>query len=123
MTGGERVLSADVLTEALTADRLDSSDIVEGSPRVASAELDATSAAAIGVWEITEGTVTDTEVDEVFLVLSGTGQITFDDGSVVALRPGTLVRLRAGDHTTWTINEKVRKVYVVLPTSVPEARD
>jgi uncharacterized protein len=113
---GGRVLSADVLTHTLVSDSIDPSDIVGGSPRVASAELDVTGDVEFGVWEITDGAVTDTEVDEVFLVLSGSGQIAFDDGAVVTPRPGILVRLRAGDHTTWTVTETVRKVYVILPS-------
>jgi uncharacterized cupin superfamily protein len=107
------VLSSDVLTQPLTADELSPSDVVAGAPRVASADLEELGAVSIGVWEITEGTVTDTEVDEVFLVLAGSGQIAFDDGSTVTLQPGAMVRLRAGDRTTWTITETVRKVYVI----------
>jgi uncharacterized protein len=109
------VLSADVMTEPLTADELSPSDVVAGSPQVAAADLEAAGGVSIGVWEITEGAVTDTEVDEVFLVLAGSGRIAFDDGSEVTIQPGALVRLRAGERTVWTINEKVRKVYVILP--------
>jgi uncharacterized protein len=115
----QRVLSADVMTEPLTADRLSPCDVVAGSPRVASADLEAAGDVSIGVWEVTEGAVTDTEVDEVFLVLAGSGQIEFDDGQTVTLEPGALVRLRAGDRTTWTITEKVRKVYIILPAADP----
>jgi uncharacterized protein len=109
------VLCADVMTEPLTADELSPSDVVAGSPQVASADLEAAGGVSIGVWEITEGAVSDTEVDEVFLVLAGSGQIAFDDGSTVPIQPGALIRLRAGERTVWTINEKVRKVYVILP--------
>jgi uncharacterized cupin superfamily protein len=104
------------MTELLTADELSQSDVVAGSPEVASTDLETAGEVSIGVWEITEGAVTDTEVDEVFLVLTGSGQIGFDDGSTVPLQPGALIRLRAGDRTTWTITEKVRKVYVILPS-------
>ncbi len=96
----QRVLSADVMTEPLTADELSSSHVVAGSPNVASADLEEAAGVSIGVWEITEGAVTDAEVDEVFLVLAGSGQIAFDDGSIVTLAPGALIRLRAGDRTT-----------------------
>ena len=34
------------------------------------------------------------------------------DGTTVALRPGVAVRLRAGERTTWTVAERLRKVYV-----------
>ena len=66
----------------------------------------------LGLWEAGPGKDTDVEVDEVFLVLSGVGEVDFDDGSRVSLRPGVLVRLRAGDRTTWHLTERLRKLYV-----------
>ena len=66
----------------------------------------------VGVWEAGPGTDTDVESDEIFVVLRGAGSVTFADGSRIDLRPGTLVRLRAGDRTTWEITERLRKLYV-----------
>ncbi|RYP84155.1 DUF861 domain-containing protein [Nocardioides guangzhouensis] len=66
----------------------------------------------LGLWEAGPGEDTDEEVDEVFLVLSGSGEVTFEDGSRVSLRPGVLVRLRAGDRTIWRVTERLRKLYV-----------
>src|SRR5262245_31121203 len=68
--------------------------------------------AEVGVWEMAPGTEQDTEADEVFVVLAGRGQVTFEDGEVIELRPGVAVRLRAGERTTWTVTEMIRKVYV-----------
>jgi len=48
----------------------------------------------------------------VFVVLAGRGSVTFEDGETIALRPGVAVRLRAGECTTWTVSETIRKVYV-----------
>ena len=59
--------------------------------------------------------VTDIEVDEVFIVLSGSATLTFDDGEVIELSSGVTVHLRAGDRTTWTVHEPLRKVYVAGP--------
>ena len=56
----------------------------------------------------------DTEADEVFVVLAGRGTVEFEDGEVVTLAPGVAVRLRAGERTTWTVTETLRKVYVAL---------
>ncbi len=93
-----RVLAADVLTAALGPDRtLPLADLGE---------------VEVGVWEMTPGTEQDTEVDEVFVVLAGHGTVVFADGEVVALAPGVAVRLRAGERTTWTVTETLRKVYV-----------
>lgn len=66
----------------------------------------------LGLWEAGPGQDDDVEVDEVFVVLSGAGTVAFDDGDVVELRPGAVVRLRAGEKTTWDVTERLRKLYV-----------
>ncbi|HEX3224238.1 MAG TPA: cupin domain-containing protein [Nocardioides sp.] len=100
-----RLLSPDVHAEGLADDgasaglRTTSRVLLDGDVEV-------------GLWEAGPGTDTDVEVDEVFLVLSGEGTVTFEDGSRIDLGPGVLVRLRAGDRTTWQISERLRKLYV-----------
>lgn len=66
----------------------------------------------VGLWEMEPGVAQDTEVDEVCVMLAGRGSVTFEDGEVVELAPGVAVRLRAGERTTWTVTETLRKVYV-----------
>ena len=68
----------------------------------------------LGVWEAAPGVQTDVEVDEVFVVLAGAATVEVEDGPVFDLRPGTVVRLFAGDRTTWTVTESLRKLYVAL---------
>jgi len=87
------------------------STVVSGDPRTGSRALAAVAGAEVGVWEMTPGTATDVEVDEVFVVLSGSASVEFDDGTVLELGPSSTVRLRAGDRTTWTVHETLRKVY------------
>lgn len=98
---------------------LSSDDVVEGSPRAGVATLAGLGGAEVGVWELTPGTVTDVEADEVFVVLSGRGEVAFDDGSTIPLAAGTVVHLREGDRTRWTIDETVRKIYVA-PSATSE---
>ena len=93
--GSSRVLSADVHTAVL-------------------APLAALGDAEIGLWAMEPGVDHDTEVDEVFVVLAGRGTVEFADGEVVTLAPGVAVRLKAGERTTWTVTETLRKVYVAL---------
>lgn len=93
-----RVLATDVLAAGLGPDRT--------LPLAGLGDVE------VGVWEMAPGTEQDTEVDEVFVVLAGRGTVTFADGEVVALAPGVAVRLRAGERTTWTVTEALRKVYV-----------
>lgn len=66
----------------------------------------------IGVWEHSIGVSTDTENDEVFVVLSGRGRIRMQDGAILELAPGTVGRLFAGEQTRWEIDEPLRKVWV-----------
>jgi uncharacterized cupin superfamily protein len=106
------LLCPDAATVALAPLPLDPEDVVAGTPRAGLAELGTVGAATVGVWELTEGTVRDTEVDEVFVVIGGAGTVRFADGSSVELEPGAVVRLRAGERTEWEVRARLRKVYV-----------
>jgi uncharacterized cupin superfamily protein len=68
----------------------------------------------VGVWEIDPGTDEDVEVDEVVVVLSGRATIDVAGQPTVHVGPGDIVRLHAGTATTWTVTERLRKVYVSL---------
>ena len=103
-------VASDVFTMPL--DLEPAADVVSGHPRTATHELGTIGETEVGIWELTEGVVRDTEVEEIFVVLSGSGQIDFEDGRTLLLQPGTAVRLHEGQRTTWTITEALRKVYV-----------
>nr|WP_272473720.1 cupin domain-containing protein [Baekduia alba]WCB95564.1 hypothetical protein DSM104299_04313 [Baekduia alba] len=99
----------------LAPDELDPTDVLAGEPATASTPLwSATGAAELGVWEITPGTVTDVEADELFVVLSGRATIAFEDGPVLEVGPGDACRLQAGQRTVWTVHETLRKVYAIV---------
>lgn len=91
---------------------LDASTVVDGAPEAGSRSLTAVAGAEVGVWEMTTGSATDVEVDEVFVVVAGSATVTFHDGEVLDIAPGSAVRLRAGDRTTWVVHETLRKVYL-----------
>ncbi len=97
----------EVPTDSVPPDRS-----VAGLPREGSVEITAFGDLEIGVWEMTPGTATDVETDEIFVVLAGAARVTFDDGSIIELQPGSLCRLREGQHTTWQVTETLRKVYI-----------
>jgi uncharacterized cupin superfamily protein len=100
----------DAASLALDLEPLPADQVVEGTPATGHAELTET----IGVWEHTPGTSTDVETDEVFVVLSGSATVSFDDLALepIELRAGSVVRLTAGMRTVWTVTETLRKVYI-----------
>ncbi|WP_337001819.1 MULTISPECIES: cupin domain-containing protein [unclassified Microbacterium] len=93
---------------------LPADEVLAGSPTTAVQELSTIDGVGIGVWEMTPGTATDTEADEVFVVLSGRATIAFDDAALPDLEvgPGSVVRLAEGQRTVWTITETLRKIYI-----------
>lgn len=69
-----------------------------------------------GIWEMGAGSMFDVEAEEVFVVTAGHGTVViapFDGhpARTADLVPGTVMRLSAGMHTTWTVTEPLRKIY------------
>ena len=88
--------------------------ILEGQPQTfhASLETSPDGRARMGVWEITPGTVSDVEAEEMFVVLKGSARVSIEGGPTLDLAPGCVGFLRAGDRTIWRVSETLRKVYV-----------
>ncbi|MDH6579628.1 cupin domain-containing protein [Kitasatospora sp. MAP5-34] len=99
----------------LEPDPLDPSQIVSGSPEVSGKVLweSADGRQLRGIWQITPGVVTDTEADEMFVVISGRATVEFEDGPTLEVGPGDVAVLREGDRTTWTVHETLRKAYSI----------
>lgn len=108
-----RGITADVALAPVPA-----SDVVSGSPAQGTLALGGIAGAALGIWELRGGTVTDTEVDEFFVVLSGGAKIELlggpgvEAGTVVEVAAGDTMRLVAGTQTRWTVDDHIRKVYI-----------
>jgi len=97
---------------------LDPASVVDGSPEVTEATLWTSADGRIirGVWQITAGTVTDVEADELFVVVSGRASVQVEDGPTLELEPGVMGVLARGIRTTWTVHEPLRKVFqITLP--------
>lgn len=99
---------------ALAHEPLPAAEVLSGAPTTASHALATIDDTEIGIWEMTPGTASDTEVDEVFVVLSGRATIEFVSPALPALEvgPGSIVRLDEGMQTVWTVTETLRKVYI-----------
>ena len=86
---------------------------VDGSPTTATTAFGDYDGIEVGVWEMTEGGMRDVEVNELFVVVSGSATVEFADGSpALRLGPGDVVRLASGTETVWTVTETLRKVYL-----------
>ena len=94
---------------------LDLNQVLEGSPRVSELVLwtSADGGMVAGVWQITEGVVTDVEADELFVVVSGLATVEIEGGPTLELSPGVMGILHAGDRTVWRIRETLRKVFQI----------
>ncbi|MEU2391615.1 cupin domain-containing protein [Streptomyces sp. NPDC007369] len=103
----------DVPEVELEAEELDPGRIVSGSPVVTGKVLwespDGTQVR--GIWQITPGVVTDVEANELFVVVGGRATIEVEGGETLEVGPGSACVLRAGDRTTWTVHETLRKAY------------
>ena len=62
---------------------------------------------------MTEGTVTDVEEDELFIVVAGRATVEVEGGATLELAAGTLGILDRGARTTWTVHETLRKVFQI----------
>ncbi|MEF2977296.1 cupin domain-containing protein [Subtercola sp. YIM 133946] len=95
---------------------LEAADVLCGDPKTRIAELAVIDDVSVGVWEVTPGIVTDTESSEVFVVISGSAVVEFENSErMLHLSPGTIGRLEAGTRSRWTVTETLRKVYITLP--------
>lgn len=105
-------LVVEAATMALEHTPVPPAQVVAGSPTTGIRVLDERDGAEIGVWEMTPGTATDVEADEVFIVLAGSATVAGIAADEVRLSPGDVVRLTAGMRATWTVHETLRKVYL-----------
>ncbi|MER6349229.1 cupin domain-containing protein [Streptomyces sp. NPDC001595] len=89
--------------------------IVSGAPEVTGKVVweSADGRQVRGIWQITPGVVTDTEADELFVVISGSATIEVEGGPTLTVGAGDMAVLREGDRTTWTVHETLRKAYAI----------
>ena len=108
---GESPNFTKALSIEVPLDPIDAAQVVSGSPSAGAVGLGEFDSREYGVWEHTVGVSTDVEVDEIFVVLKGSAILSFEDGSSVELRAGSVGRLREGQRTTWDVREVLRKIY------------
>ena len=109
----ERSESIDPMALDLEDWPLEPDQIVDGDPQVSGRVLDTSADGKVerGVWQHTAGVSRDTESDELFVVLTGRATIEVEDGPTLEVGPGDVGLLHAGDRTTWTVHEDLRKIF------------
>lgn len=109
----QRLIAADVATLPLTTESHSGLWVSGGWPAARAEDVATVGDARVSVWETTEGVVDDIERDELLVVVAGAGAVRFDDGERLDLRPGTCLRLVAGERAEWTITTPLRVLAVV----------
>jgi uncharacterized cupin superfamily protein len=111
----ERSESLDPMALELEPWPLEPDQIIDGDPQVSGRVLDTSADGKVerGVWQHTAGVSRDTESDEIFVVLTGRAMIEVEDGPTLEVGPGDVGLLHAGDRTTWTVHEDLRKIFQV----------
>ncbi|MEY4533136.1 MAG: hypothetical protein RI926_905 [Actinomycetota bacterium] len=102
--------SADILMEPAPAGQ-----VLSGMPETGYIELGIWSGQEVGVWEMSPGIMSDVEVDEVCVILRGTGSVQRTIGGAAVqqeLKPGAVFELHEGEETIWTVSQSVRKIYL-----------
>jgi uncharacterized cupin superfamily protein len=90
----------------------------EGTVAAGRAFVTALNNANIGLWEAAPGLIGGVTMDEIFVVLEGRAEVTFEDTKeTIQIGPGDIVRLNAGQRNTWRTYEKIRKVAFYVPVA------
>jgi len=107
-------LLADALVVPIAHEPFTAEQLVSGEPTSGWLPLAGIDGVEVGIWEMTPGTITDIEADEVLCVLTGRALVEFLDppGTPIDLHPGSLVRLQEGWRTRWTVTQTIRKIAV-----------
>jgi uncharacterized protein len=115
MTRRHPALLAEAHVQPIAHEDFDAAQVVSGTPVSGWLPVATIDGVEVGLWEMTPGVVTDTEADEVFCILSGTGTVEFLDPAApsLELRPGMLVRLHDGWRTRWSVTQTIRKIAIV----------
>jgi uncharacterized cupin superfamily protein len=90
-------------------------DPLSGTPVESSAPLYSDAQVDVGVWECTPGSFRAARdgFGEVAHVVGGRGTLVSDSGEVTELVPGAVVVTPEGWTGTWTIEQTLRKLYVI----------
>ncbi|TSE13408.1 DUF861 domain-containing protein [Mesorhizobium intechi] len=100
----------------LSPQHLDPKTVLAGNPSVSGKTLwtSPDGSQSVGIWQITEGTVTDVEQAELFVVVEGAAEVDLPSGETLRLMPGVVGFFAGGEKTVWRTSQTLRKVYHLL---------
>lgn len=123
MLSDSPIATTSALDQPIECSPVPSAQINLGRPLAGAHVLTTALDCEIGVWEMTAGSMTDVETDEIFVVVGGEGTVTLlVDGLPTErfpLKPGVVCRLTAGVTTLWEVPRRLRKVYVTATPPSP----
>jgi len=92
--------------------------VLDGDPKIRHRIIDMSPDGRVerGLWELSVGTITDEEYDEMFVVVKGRATVQFIDGPTIEIGPGDVGLLQARAKTIWTVHETLRKAYQITYT-------
>ncbi len=107
--------------ESLDLEAVPNEQVLDGSPVTGWKLLASLPNVEAGIWEHSPGSSTDTEEEEVFVVLSGRATVVVRDEQGIELErhefsSGDVGILSEGTLTTWIVQETFRKVFIA-PTA------
>jgi uncharacterized cupin superfamily protein len=113
---GSRAAKIRISDANLKPDPIAAKDVVSGAPRAADFVFSVSpdSRETRGVWTCTRGSFRWTfDVNETAVILEGRVTVRMDDGVLLDLKAGDLAFFPRGQKSVWTIEENLRKVYVL----------
>ena len=103
-------LSADIPTEPVPIEQK-----ISGEPETGTLVLGLWQDKEVGVWDMTVGEIHDVEVDEICIILAGSGEVerTLHGEKIIQkLSPGVVLELHDQEKTIWRVSDTIRKIYL-----------
>lgn len=103
------------LLETLEYEPVEPEKVLAGSPTTGYKELGTWKGVEVGIWEMTPGSMQDSEVEEIFIVIAGEATLTRTingEEVTVELSPGVVCHLEAGEQNRWDVRVALRKIYI-----------
>ena len=103
------------LLETLEYEPVEPEKVLAGSPTTGYKELGTWKGVEVGIWEMTPGSMQDSEVEEIFIIIAGEATLTRTingEEVTVELSPGVVCHLEAGEQNRWDVRVALRKIYI-----------